>query len=60
MALGTGESQQSSSLSPLIDRTIKLPVTEDEMGLFTFSPDETVYKKVNARSEKAVLDYFGA
>lgn len=58
MAAGTGESQMSGSLSPLIDRTIELPVTEEEMGLFTFSPDAAVYQAVNARSRQTVLDYF--
>jgi predicted acylesterase/phospholipase RssA len=59
MARGTGESQLSGTLSPLLDRTIELPVTTDEMGLFTFSPSASVYRAVNERSRQVVLDYFG-
>lgn len=58
MAAGTGESQISGTLSPLIDRTIELPVTPDEMGLFTFSPSPDVYEKVNKRSYTTVMEWF--
>jgi NTE family protein len=54
--LGTGEAYVDNGGN--FTRTVIIPVSEDDLGLFTFKPDKKTFEKVNDESSKVVKKFF--